>query len=59
MHQLLMTLTTTRRPIAIFSLALLLSTAIFFIAGFFQPKNLYFVFLFLFLFLFSNHGCFS
>jgi len=47
MHQLLLTLTTTRRPIAIFSLTLLLSTAIFFITGFFPAQKPIFLLLLL------------
>ncbi|KAG6754650.1 hypothetical protein POTOM_040443 [Populus tomentosa] len=39
MHQVLLTLTARRRPIAIFSLTLLLSTAIFIASVFLQPKN--------------------
>jgi lysophospholipase-2 len=39
MHQVLLTLTARRRPIAIFSLTLLLSTAIFIASVFLQPKS--------------------
>ncbi|XP_024467481.1 probable carboxylesterase SOBER1-like isoform X2 [Populus trichocarpa] len=39
MHQVLLTLTARRRPIAIFSLTLLLSTAIFIASVFLQSKN--------------------